>query len=56
MELSKIKVLVDKNAKEFKTTNQSIWDIYFFEQLLKRLAASKYKALFIFKGGFLFRD
>ncbi len=52
MELGKAKAKVTKLAKEKGIDVQSAWDIFFFDEILSRLSRSKYRASFVFKGGF----
>lgn len=52
MGLGKIKSKIDNLAKKYDLTNQSLWDMFFFENFLNRLSKSKYSDLFVFKGGF----
>ena len=53
MGLAKIKNNIDNLAKSNNVANQTLWDMFFFENFLNRLSNSKYKTKFIFKGGFL---
>ena len=53
MGLAKIKNNIDNLAKSYNVANQTLWDMFFFEKFLNRLSKSKYKANFVFKGGFL---
>lgn len=52
MGLGKIKSKIDNLAKKYDLTNQSLWDMFFFENFLNRLSKSEYKDVFVFKGGF----
>jgi broad specificity phosphatase PhoE/predicted nucleotidyltransferase component of viral defense system len=56
MELSQVKNRIKQLAKEKGVTVQSLWDMFFFENLLKRITMSKYSKSFIFKGGFLLQS
>ena len=53
MGLAKIKNNIDNLAKSYNVANQTLWDMFFFENFLNRLSKSKYKTNFVFKGGFL---
>lgn len=53
MGLGKIKSAVEKLSKNSAAQVQTIWDMYFFEHFLFRVAKSKYHKNFVFKGGFL---
>ncbi len=53
MGLAKIKNNIDRLAKLRNVENQTLWDMFFFENFLNRLSKSKYKTKFVFKGGFL---
>lgn len=53
MGLVKIKNNIDKLAKLHNVANQTLWDMFFFENFLYRLSISKHKNKFVFKGGFL---
>ena len=53
MGLGKIKNNIDNLAKSHNVANQTLWDIFFFENFLNRLSKSKHKTNFVFKGGFL---
>lgn len=53
MGLGKIKNYIDNLAKSHNVANQTLWDMFFFENFLNRLSKSKYKTYFVFKGGFL---
>lgn len=53
MGLARIKENIDKLAKTKNIANQTLWDMFFFENFLNRLSKSKYNRKFIFKGGFL---
>ncbi len=44
---------VKKIAEDFSVTNQEVYDNYFFECFLNRLAISKYAESYVLKGGFL---
>lgn len=53
MGVNKIKTKIDQLAQKNKIANQTLWDMFFFENILYRLSKSQYKNKFIFKGGFL---
>ena len=53
MGLDKTKTEINRHAKNTSSTVQSVWDMYFFEHFLYRIAKSEYAYNFIFKGGFL---
>lgn len=53
MGLDKTKTEINRHAKNTSSTVQSVWDMYFFEHFLYRIAKSEYTYNFIFKGGFL---
>ena len=53
MGLGKIKSAVEKLSKNSTAQVQTIWDMYFFEHFLVRVAKSKYHKNFVFKDGFL---
>ncbi len=53
MGLGIIKNNIDNLAKVHNVANQTLWDMFFFENFLNRLSNSKYKNNFVFKGGFL---
>ena len=53
MGLAKIKNNIDNLAKSHNVANQTLWDMFFFENFLNHLSKSKYKTNFVFKGGFL---
>lgn len=53
MGLGKIKNNIDNLAKSHNVANQTLWDMFFFENFLNRLSKSKHKTNFVFKGGFL---
>ena len=53
MGLAKIKNNIDNLAKSHNVANQTLWDMFFFENFLNRLSKSKHKTNFVFKGGFL---
>lgn len=52
MGLGKTKNKIDNLAKKYDLTNQSLWDMFFFENFLNRLSKTEYKNQFVFKGGF----
>lgn len=52
MELGKVKSEVAKFAKDKYIDVQNAWDIFFFDEFLSRLSKSKYRNMFVFKGGF----
>lgn len=51
MELVKAKVIVSKIARENSVSIQTAWDMLFFDEVIYRLSKSRYKSMFIFKGG-----
>lgn len=53
MGLIKIKNNIDKIAKLHNVANQTLWDMFFFENFLNRISKSKHNKKFVFKGGFL---
>ena len=53
MGLAKIKNTIDHLAKSHNVANQTLWDMFFFENFLCRLSKSNHKTKFVFKGGFL---
>ena len=53
MGLEQVKAEISKFAKNTSSTTQSVWDMYFFEHFLYRIAKSEYISNFVFKGGFL---
>lgn len=53
MGLAKTKSNIDSLSRSQNVANQTLWDMFFFENFLNRLVKSKYKSKFIFKGGFL---
>ena len=53
MGLEQVKAEISKFAKITSSTTQSVWDMYFFEHFLYRIAKSEYISNFVFKGGFL---
>ena len=44
---------IDKIAKLQNVANQTLWDMFFFENFLNRISKSKHNKKFVFKGGFL---
>ena len=53
MGLDQVKAEIAKYANKTSSTIQSVWDMYFFEHFLYRIAKSEYAPNFVFKGGFL---
>lgn len=51
MELDVVKAKVAKLAKNNNINVQAAWDIFFFDEFLCRLSNSKYKNIFVLKGG-----
>ena len=50
MGLAQIKNNIDNLAKSYNVANQTLWDMFFFENFLNCLSISKYKnMLIIFK-------
>ena len=49
MGLAKIKNNIDNLAKSYNVSNQTLWDMLFFENFLNRLSKSKHKTNFVFK-------
>lgn len=56
MNFEKLKILVKNIANNSLVTVQAVYDNYFFECFLKRLAMSKYADLYVLKGGFLLEN
>lgn len=56
MELDKIKGKINSLKSKMTLSSQNIWDMFFFERFLFRLAKSEYKSHFVFKGGFLLQN
>ena len=52
MGLDQVKAEIAKYANKTSSTIQSVWDMYFFEHFLYRIAKSEYAPNFVFKGGF----
>lgn len=52
MRLTKIKNNIDNLSKSHNAANQTLWDMFFFENFLNRLSKSKHKTNFVFKGDF----
>lgn len=53
MEIAKTKAKIERISKRYETSNQSVWDVFFFEHFLLRISKSPYADRFVFKGGFL---
>ena len=53
MGLDQVKAEISKYANKTSSTIQSVWDMYFFEHFLYRIAKNEYAHNFVFKGGFL---
>lgn len=56
MNATQLKNIINSKVKQRSTTAQELYDLYFFEQLLKRLAISKYANNYVLKGGFLLEN
>lgn len=56
MNAIKLKSIINKKVKEKDATHQELYDIYFFEQFLKKISLSKYSKTLILKGGFLLEN
>ncbi len=52
MGLAKIKNNIDNLAKSHNVANQTLWDMFFFENFLNRLSKSKYKIILSLRVGF----
>lgn len=52
MEIGKVKATIARYAKDNNVEVQVAWDAFFFDNFLDILSHSKYKNLFVFKGGF----
>ncbi|RMX36053.1 nucleotidyl transferase AbiEii/AbiGii toxin family protein [Mycoplasmopsis fermentans] len=56
MNKNKLKYLCSLVSKKFDIDYNSIRKLFYLEEILKRIAKSKYRNNFIFKGGMLFSN
>lgn len=56
MNIQKLRSILRSKSKEYDVSVQSLYDVFFFEEFLKRLSKSSLNNKYVLKGGFLLEN